>query len=327
MHILIDEAIWGVPTLFTPLGKVRTYTGRALTRDDLGDADALIVRSVTRVDAALLQGSRVRFVGTVSTGDDHIDRAYLSREGITFASAAGFNARTVAEYVVAVLLELAATQGFDLPLKTLGVLGVGRIGSLVARWGELLGLRVVRCDPPRQRAEGGGGFVSSECLCHEADIVSVHVPLSRAGTDATWRMIDAGWLNGMKTGAMLINTSRGDVMDEEALLTVVQGRRVNAALDVWQGEPNVCRELVEACAIATPHVAGYSMDATQRGAMMIRDALALFSGATAQESETNVDHDGSRRIDIPTGSMMDVVRFAVRSSCDVNAMDRAMRNW
>jgi erythronate-4-phosphate dehydrogenase len=309
MLILIDEDIPQGRETFAPFGEVRTFAGRALTAAKVVDADALIVRSVTRVGAGLLTGSRVRFVGTVTSGTDHVDAAWLAANGVAFASAAGCNSAAVAEYVLAAVLLLAQRLDFDPTRLTLGVVGVGRIGSRVARWGRLLGMNLLLCDPPLQRQTGaskiipashsrgrlchmprqiGGGagvspadrspeFVSAAQLARDADIVTLHVPLTQEGADATADMVDADWLAGLKDGAMLINTSRGEVVREDHLSAALQSGRVRAAvLDVWRNEPHVDAALVQRAAVATPHVAGYSVEARQRAVLMIREALARF---------------------------------------------------
>lgn len=327
MRILIDEAVWGVPQLFEPLGSVRTFRGRALTAADLADADALIVRSVTPVTADVLRGTPVRFVGTVSTGDDHIDTAFLAVANIAFASAAGFNARTVAEYVLATLLELARRNAFELPLKTLGVLGVGRIGSIVARWGELLGMKVLRCDPPRARVEGGAGFVTPEVLRRESDIITLHVPLTHDGVDATHRMIDTAWLADLRPGTTIINTARGDVIDESALLDAIRSYQLHAVLDVWHAEPRINRELADASVLATPHIAGYSHDATRRGAWLIRNALARFIGAPDLDETLDDESNPHQRTPLSDGPLAATLRDAVTESLDIVAMDSALRTW
>ncbi|MBI5764220.1 MAG: 4-phosphoerythronate dehydrogenase [Planctomycetes bacterium] len=331
MRILIDEAVWGVPKLFEPLGSVRTYRGRALTASDIADADALIVRSVTPVTADVLRGTPVRFVGTVSTGDDHIDTAFLSVANIAFASAAGFNARTVAEYVIAAILELARRDLFELPPKTLGVFGVGRIGSIVARWGELLGMKVLRCDPPRARVEGGSGLVLPDVLRRESDIITLHVPLTHEGVDATYQLINASWLADLRPRTTIINTSRGDVVDESALLDAIRTKHLQAVLDVWHAEPRVNRELAKACAIATPHIAGYSLDATRRGAIMIRNALARFIG-DLEPIDARIDalddpNEPYQRMTLSHESLDASIRDAVAASLNIAEIDAAMRTW
>ena len=273
MRLLIDEAI-PRHDLFASFGDVETFPGRKLDRARLKSADALIIRSVTRVDAALLDGSRVRFVGTATTGLDHIDTDYLSRQRIHLAAAVGSNCRGVAEYVLAAILQLCRRWGGAPAGKTLGIIGRGRIGSLLAEWAAVSGLKVLACDPPLAQT-GESGLVQFDRLAAEADIVSLHVPLTDAGPHATRNMVDAAWLAHLQPGAWLINTSRGQVVDEKALGAALRAARLGAAvLDVWQNEPTPDPHLVAAATIATPHIAGYTVESKLRAAEMLAAALA-----------------------------------------------------
>lgn len=335
MKLAVDEAIWGTPAIFTPLGDVSTFAGRTVTPPEIASADALFIRSVTRVDERLLAGSRVRFVGTASSGADHVDATYLAVRGIAFADAAGCNSRTVAEYVLSALLHLAQRGGFDLAGKTLGVVGVGRIGSLVAEWGRSLGMRVLLCDPPKEEAHAEAlrrsigeqppsaavaPFISFERIAAESDAISLHVPLTRDGPYATMGMVNAAWLARVQRGAILINTSRGEVVDEGALLAAADAGRIGPlVLDVWRGEPAIDSRLVRAAAIATPHVAGYSVEARMRAALMIRERLAEFAGV---EVVDKVVEDGSPRL-FAGATLTEIVLSATGLLETV----RALREW
>ena len=325
MKLAVDESIWGAPGLFAPLGEVATFAGRSVTPAQIAGADALVVRSVTRVDERLLAGSRVRFVGTASSGADHVDVDYLAARGIAFADAAGCNSRTVAEYVMAALLLLAERDGFDPADRTLGVVGVGRIGSIVAGWGGLLGMRVLLCDPPRARVEkpsaaSGARFVSFDQIAVESDAITLHVPLTREGPHATTDLVNAAWLARVRRGAILINTARGEVIDEGALLAAVEAGHIGpVVLDVWRGEPAIDPRLVRAAAIAAPHVAGYSVEARMRAALMIRERLAEFAGVEIVGAEA-VD-DSPRPLAGTTFTQF------VLGAVGILEADRAMRDW
>ncbi len=352
MLILLDEAFPGALGLFEALGEVRTFPGRSVEAADVSQADALVVRSVTRVDAALLKGSSVRFVGSVTSGTDHLDTDWLTAEEITFASAAGCNAGTVAEYVLAAILLLAQRRGFDAGDKTLGVVGVGRIGSRVADWSRALGMRVLQCDPPLQRQTGRDGLVEFGELAAQSDIVTLHVSLTRSGGDATLDMVDQGWLSSLKTGVILINTSRGQVLCEEPLRAAIETGKVGGTvLDVWRNEPDVNRDLATRVDLATPHIAGYSVEARHRGLRMVRDALAAFiegraipCGGGPPPRHVSAEHsadDSDEQVPAPVDIVHDRTcaphapdsaagRWAdacevVHQACDVAAMDRAFR--
>ena len=282
MLILIDEAVPGATDLFSGLGDVRTFSGRSVSAPEMADADALIVRSVTRVDADLLAGSKVRFVGSATSGTDHIDRDWLTGHGIQFAAAEGCNSRPVAEYVLTAIMLLADRRGFDPKGKTLGVVGVGRIGSIVADWAAALGMRVLRCDPPRQETQGGESWADRDEVLDRSDIVTLHVPLTVDGANKTHEMVDEAWLSAMRDGGVFINTSRGEVVDEEALwLRLLDGRLGGAVLDVWCGEPDISGELVRMCEIATPHLAGHSQESKRRAAARVFRALAAWSNSAS----------------------------------------------
>lgn len=311
MRILIDEDIpSGVPA-FSRLGDVRTFPGRSLSPADLVGVDALIVRSVTCVNEGLLAGSPVRFVGTVTTGVDHLDIAWLERSGIAHASAAGCNAEAVAEYVLAAVLLLAVRLGFDPTERTIGIVGVGRIGSRVARWARALGMSVLLCDPPLQRATGDPVYLDGAALARAADIVTLHVPLVDRGPDATRDLVDEAWLARLKPGTIFINTARGEVVREDHLQAALAGRHLGAAvLDVWRHEPLVDPALVDRAAIATPHLAGYAVEARARAVTMIAGALADFvaSGSVAPPGPGSLGppwptHDGSNSTEPPTSGL------------------------
>jgi erythronate-4-phosphate dehydrogenase len=281
MSVLADENIPYVRDAAADLGPVRTLAGRAMTRAALREAGAtcLFVRSVTRVDRALLAGTDVRFVGTATIGTDHVDREYLAAAGIGFASAPGSNATSVAEYVAAALLTLAERRGRALAGRTLGIVGVGNVGSRVAAKARALGLRVLRNDPPRARREGGDGFTELPVLLAESDIVTCHVPLERGGPDPTVHLAGEDFFARLRPGAIFLNTSRGAVCDEAALHRALDGGRLGGAvLDVWEEEPALDPRLLERVDLATPHIAGYSFDGKVRGTEMIVNAAREHFG-------------------------------------------------
>lgn len=300
MLILADQAIWGVPDLFREFGEVRLFEGRKLAVGDLAGADALIVRSVTKVGPALLADSKVRFVGSVTSGDDHLDLPWLQGNGIAVATAAGCNARTVAEYVLAGLLHLASRFGFRLNDKTVGIVGVGRIGGLVNEWCRVLGIRTLQCDPPRASIEGSAGFLEIDEVFRRADIITMHVPLTREGAHRTSDLVDNALLSTSKDGLFFINTSRGEVVVERDLIAALDsGKVAGAIIDVWRDEPRINLDLLRKANIASAHIAGYSAQARQRGAMMMQEALSNWL-----QSETNQPDAKQSRDRKGVGSVM-----------------------
>lgn len=249
MKIIADQAIPFLKGVFEPHAEVRYLPGREISPEDVRQADALIIRTRTRCDERLLAGSRVRMIATATIGFDHIDLSWCAAHGIEVATAAGCNARGVLQWVAAVLVRLARTEGWRPAERTLGIVGVGHVGSLVKSYAEAWGFRVLCCDPPRQEREGCG-FLPLEEVAREADILTFHAPLD----DSTRHMASTRLFAGMKPTAIVLNSSRGEVVDGQALLH--SGLRW--VLDVWEHEPDLDAELLGRALIATPHIAGYS---------------------------------------------------------------------
>lgn len=281
MLIVADENIPLVDAFFAEFGEIRRLPGRQITRADVHDADVLLVRSVTKVDRDLLEGSAVRFVGTCTIGTDHLALDYFHQEGIQWSSAPGCNARGVVDYVLGSLLTLAEIEGADLNQRTYGVVGAGEVGGRLVNVLKGLGFNVLVCDPPRQAAEGGD-YVSLEQIIERCDVISLHTPLDKSAENATWHLLDQKRLNQLKHGTWLINASRGPVIDNNALREVLTRREdLQAVLDVWEAEPQVDVELADLCVLATPHIAGYSLDGKQRGTAQIYQAFCDFLGQEA----------------------------------------------
>jgi len=281
MLIVADENIPLLDAFFAGFGDIRRVPGRSIDRTTVEQADVLLVRSVTNVNRALLEGSKVRFVGTCTIGTDHLDLDYFNEAGICWSSAPGCNARGVVDYVLGSLMTLAEIEGVDLSQRTYGVVGAGEVGGRLIKVLKGLGWNVKVCDPPRQAAEGGD-YVSLEQIIEQCDVISLHTPLTRSGDSATWHLFDQQRLQQLKQGAWLINAARGPVVDNVALREVLLEREdLQAVLDVWEKEPEVDPALAELCVLATPHIAGYSLDGKQRGTAQIYQAYCAFSGQPA----------------------------------------------
>lgn len=273
MLIVADENIPLLDAFFAGFGEIRRYPGRAIDAACVRDADLLLVRSVTRVDRQLLEGSKVRFVGTCTIGTDHLDLEYFAQGDIHWSSAPGCNARGVVDYVLGSLLTLAELDGVELPKRVYGVVGAGEVGGRLVRVLRGLGWRVLVCDPLRAASEEGD-FVSLDMLLEQCDTISLHTPLQRGGEHPTWHLLGARQLARLRPGAWLINASRGPVVDNDALRELLLDREdVHAVLDVWEGEPQVDLALADLCTLATPHIAGYSLDGKQRGTAQIYQAF------------------------------------------------------
>ena len=266
---------------FGDLGELVALPTEAITAAAARDADVLVIRNETPVNEGLLRGSRARFVASATAGSDHVDFAYLEARGIGFANAPGANANSVKEYVVAALLAFAARQGLALSGKTLGVVGVGHIGSKVTAASKALGMKVLENDPPLARAMGDPRFVALDEIL-DADFITLHTPLARTGPDATFHLFDHDRFSRVKKGAVLVNTSRGGVVDTAAFRQALQQGRVAAALvDVWENEPLIDADFLAQTALGTAHVAGYSMEGKLAALCMVREAVCSYFGLSA----------------------------------------------
>lgn len=278
MRILADENIPLVDAFFSEHGDIRRMPGRSINKAALEQTDVLLVRSVTRVDRELLEGSAVRFVGTCTIGTDHLDIDYFEQAGIAWASAPGCNARGVVDYVLGSLLALAEGEGVALDERRYGVVGAGEVGGRLVEVLRGLGWDVRVCDPLRQAREVGD-FVGLDEIMAECDVISLHTPLTLEGAHSTFHLLDEARLEQLRPGAWLINAARGAVVDNAALRAQLARRPdIQAVLDVWEGEPQVDVELAELCWIATPHIAGYSLDGKLRGTAQIYGEFCASKG-------------------------------------------------
>ena len=282
MRIIVDDKIPFIrPALAILASEVRYLPGASITADDVRDADVLIVRTRTRCDRRLLQGSSVRFIATATIGYDHLDTAYLREAGITWVNAPGCNAASVGQYVRSCLLLLARDRGLDLTHTTVGLVGVGHVGQAVCKALAPMGVRLLLNDPPRLQAEGCGAvpFCPLEQLQEEADILSFHTPLVRDGEWPTFHLADRAFLHRLSRRPYLINTSRGEVVDNEALEEALdEGLLRQAIIDTWEHEPDIRLSLLHKVYLGTPHIAGYSADGKANATRMVLEALCKWMG-------------------------------------------------
>ena len=276
MRLVADSNLTLLDETFAHHGTIVRIEGREIRRHHLQDADVLLLRSVTRANADLLDGTPVRFIGTATIGIDHLDLAWMEQNAITWAAAPGCNADAAAQYTLASLWETCQRLGRDPYSQSVGIIGGGNVGSRLHRLLHTLGIPSVVCDPPLADL-GQDGLVSyREALAQP--VVSFHVPLTKNGPYPTWRMLDRESLASVPAQAIVINTSRGDVIDGAALLPQLQTERLHAALDVWPGEPELDPLLLASTTLATPHVAGYSVEGKQNGTLMIYGAFCKWLG-------------------------------------------------
>lgn len=277
IKIIADNKIPFLEGALEGVATVEYIPGGEISRSHLLDADGLITRTRTQCNRDLLEGTPVRFIASATIGYDHIDTAYCQERGIEWTNAPGCNSYSVEQYIVSTLLWLAVTREFDLASKTIGIIGVGNVGSKVAKALRALGMRVLLNDPPRERQEGSSEFTSLEEVMEQSDIISLHVPLNRGGEDNTYKLVSRAFLEQLKSGAVLINSSRGSVVDEAALLEGIRsGKLSDVILDVFENEPDINMELLETVTLATPHIAGYSLDGKAMGTTMSVQAMSRF---------------------------------------------------
>lgn len=278
MKIIADENIPFVKECFASIGDVQTLSGRKITPDAIAEADILLVRSITPVNEKLLAGSKVKFVATATIGFEHIDVGYLKNRGIGFASAPGSNANSVADYIVAALLSVAQKHKIILEGKSIGVVGVGNVGSKVAKKCAALGMIVKLNDPPLFRRTGDAKYRHLNEL-FDCDFITLHTPLTHEGQDKTYHLADEKFFASLKPGCVFINTCRGAVHDTTALKAAIKNEKLGAViLDVWENEPNIDCELLRIVDISTPHIAGYSLDGKIAGMIMIYNAACKHFG-------------------------------------------------
>ena len=328
MNIVCAASVLHAREAFAGLGRVRLVPDRDLRRDDLLAADALIVRSKTRVDAELLEGTPVGFVATATAGADHFDRDYLNDAGIAWSAAPGCNANAVAEYVVAALVLLARQRAALLPGRVLGIVGVGHVGSRVAAKAPLLGLRVLRNDPPRALRNGAADFQPLDAVMPAADILTLHVPLEAAGPFPTRHLADCRLFGRLKPGAWFLNTSRGEVADSDVLLHALGHHLLSGCvLDVWENEPDLPDALARAVDFLTPHVAGYSLEGLLNGTLHCYRELCHFleTEPVWTPDPRQVPAPPFRALEATGRPDEEVLADLLAQACPIPADDRAWR--
>ncbi len=328
MKIIADANIPFVAECFSSIGEVKVVSGREITPGIISDADVLLVRSITLVDADLLTGSKVRFVATATIGFDHIDVDFLRRNNIGFASAPGSNANSAAEYVIAGLLEMGRKYDIDLEDKSIGIIGVGNVGSRVAKKCAALGMQLYLNDPPLQRETGEGKYLPLDEL-FDCDFITLHTPLTFEGVDKTYHLANEKFFKSLRERCVFVNASRGGVVDSEALKTAIRSGRLRAVvLDVWENEPKIDTELLEMVDIGTPHIAGYSLDGKITGMIMIYKAVCeYFRLGSRFDIENFLPEPAVRqlRIEPSTDNEQDVLADAVQKIYNIREDDVRLR--
>ena len=277
MKIVADNKIPYLKGLLEPYAEVVYLSGRDIRKEDLMDVDAILIRTRTICNRELLEGTKVRFIGTATIGFDHIDTDYCAVKNIKWVNAPGCNARAVAQYVTSSILCFSRKYNFNPSDKTIGIVGVGQVGQKVERCARLLGMEVLLNDPPRARNEGEKNFINLERIQTDCDIITFHPILEKEGPDKTWHMADSNFFAKLKKPVFLINTARGSIIQTDALKQAIRdGKVIDCAIDCWENEPDIDLELLESVLIATPHIAGYSSDGKANATRTIVEQLNMF---------------------------------------------------
>jgi erythronate-4-phosphate dehydrogenase len=330
MKFIIDDKIPYIQGVLEPFGEVVYLSGPKTTPSVVKDADAIITRTRTICNESLLAGSSVKFIATATIGYDHIDTDYCEKAGISWTNAPGCNSKSVEQYIASALFILAEQKGFEIKDKTIGVVGVGQVGSKVAKVCSLLGMNVLLNDPPRARVEGSSGFTSLSEVLEKADIITLHVPLNLSGEDATYHLADSHFFETIKRRPILFNTCRGEVMDTTAVQTAMkEGRISGLVVDCWENEPDLDIELLDMADLATPHIAGYSKDGKANGTSMSIQSLSRFFGMGLDNWEASgVELPMQTTFELDGTNMLEeeILAKAVLFTYDVRHDDEALRD-
>lgn len=277
MKIIADKNIPFLKGVGEAFGEMTYLAGAEFTKESIKDADALIVRTVTHFDEAILAGSKVKLICSATIGYDHIDTEYCDKTGIVWKNAPGCNSGSVQQYIASVLITLSKQKGFSLKGKTIGVVGVGNVGKKVSVICEVLGMRVLKNDPPRELAEGSNEFTDIETIKREADFITFHTPLTKDGEYKTYHLADDSFFNSLAKQPYIINSARGGIIETEAIKKAIKEKKIaGAVIDCWEKEPNIDLEYLQLVDIATPHIAGYSADGKSNATRMSLESLADF---------------------------------------------------
>ena len=330
MKIVADDKIPFLKGVLEEYADVIYLPGRLIDRSVLRSADALLVRTRTKCNSGLLSGTNVSFIGTATIGFDHIDTAWCEEAGIKWTNAPGCNSSSVQQYIASALLQVSMKGNFDLSDKTIGIIGVGNVGSKIEKIARLFGMKVLLNDPPRARAEGSEGFTALDSLLGESDIITVHVPLNRDGEDKTFHLFDNERFGMMRKGSWFFNSSRGEVVDTAALKTAIDSGKVGGTvLDVWEHEPDIDPGLMGKAYISTPHIAGYSTDGKANGTAMIVNALSEHFGLPLADwypHDVPVPLDTDIIINCKGKSDNEIIREAVLHTYDVTGDSDRLRS-
>lgn len=329
MKFVIDDKIPYIKGALEPFGEVVYLSGPKTTPEVVKNADAIITRTRTICNEHLLAGSSVKFIATATIGYDHIDTDYCAKAGIQWTNAPGCNSKSVEQYIASALFVLAPRKGFELKGKTIGIVGVGQVGSKVARVCEFFGMQVLLNDPPRARAEGPDKFCTLQEIQEKADIITLHVPLNMQGEDTTYHLAGESFFKDLKRAPIVINSCRGEVLDTLSAKIALKENQISAlVIDCWENEPDIDLELLAMADLATPHIAGYSKDGKANSTSMSIQAVSRFFGLGIDNwqaphvelpAQTEIEIDGLHL------SKEEVLAKAILTTYDISIDDAALR--
>lgn len=312
MKIVADKNIPYLKGVAEFYGDVTYLSGSEFTKESIKDAEVLIVRTVTYFGKEILEGSKVKLICSATIGYDHIDAKYCDENGIKWTNAPGCNSSSVQQYIVSALIQISRKKGFDLKDKTIGIVGVGNVGSKVARVAELLGMKVLLNDPPQQRVENPDVFVDLETIKKEADIITFHTPLIKEGQDKTFHLADDLFFSSLGKKPIIINSARGGIIDTESIKNAIKSDKIlGAIIDCWEKEPTIDLEYMRMVDFATPHIAGYSADGKANATRMSLEAIADFYNLPKEPisliEEPNPDNEFIDLKDFPTNRIYEAI--------------------
>ena len=329
VKIIIDSKIPYIREAFEPFAEVVYLPGNLTTAKVVKDADALITRTRTICSEEVLQDSKVRFIATATIGFDHIDTDYCKAAGIEWTNAPGCNAESVNQYISSALFSYSIRKGLALKDKTIGIVGVGQVGSRIAKTCQILGMNVLLNDPPREREEGSAQFVSLNTIREQADIITFHVPLNMDGVDKTYHMTGAEFLRSLKKKPLLMNTCRGEIFDTRAVLAAIRANDISGLnIDCWENEPGIDLNLLGLTDYGTSHIAGYSKDGKANGTTSSVQAISRFFGLGIDDWEpAGIEAPTNSVIELRGGNRSEesILAEAVLASYEIESDDRALR--
>ncbi len=330
LKIVADDKIPYLEGALEDVAEVIYLPGAAITKEEIRHADALIIRTRTKCNQALLEGTQVKFIATATIGYDHIDTDYCRQAAIQWTNAPGCNSGSVMQYIASALVSVAARYEFSLEGKKLGVVGVGNVGKKVVHLAKSLGMEVLTNDPPRSEKEGDNGFLPLDTLIKESDILTFHVPLEMHGPHKTYHLVDRELLARVRPEMFIINTSRGEVINSEDLSKAMKEKRIaGAILDVWENEPRISTSLLDQTVYGTPHIAGYSRDGKANGTMMSVQALSrYFNLGKDHWHPNNVEKPAVPLINIPSAitNEEEIMKYCIWHTYQIKDDAAALRN-